>query len=886
MIGTTLSHYKITAKLGEGGMGEVYRAEDTQLGREVAIKVLPEAMATDPERMARFSREAQVLASLNHPNIAAIYGLEETEGRRALVMELVEGETLGQVIARGPISSDLAIPVAVQIAQALEAAHEKGIIHRDLKPANIKITPDGIAKVLDFGLAKPTEPTSMSGIGSASMSPTLTQDMTAAGIILGTASYMSPEQARGQVVDKRSDNWAFGSVLFEMLSGKRAFAGETVTDILGAIVHKQPEWSELPDTIPPGVRKVLQRCLVNDPKQRLHDIADARIELQEAAGLSRPHEPVSDLVPARSPAITVKGLVIGALLGLAVGLGLYIMLAPRGAQAPQASGHFSLQIPPDMRSVGNPMISPQGDFVVFWGFADRARLYERRLDDFTIQEIEGTEGVGSHAISPDGQWIAFLADDKLKKINRAGGSPIVLTELNSSSPGVRWGPGDTLLFSRGWIHSGLYSIPASGGEAKALTEPDYDAGELAHWWAETLPGDEWILFTIWTDGSSLNDSKIGAVNIESGERRVLFPGADADFLPSGHLLYYHGGSYFVAPFDPVTLERTGSEVLVLPEAARRNPNGSTDISISVSDNGTLAYVPEGPLSRISWFDRDGTQIPWPFEPDRFTGAEAGGVQASPTDGRVAVSILKEGTFQIWILDPDRRTQDRFTSNSGSAWGGVWHPDGQQIAYTALSSGTFDIQMQLFGGEPEVLVATDLDETVNSFSPDGATLIFQRLGEGADTDVWAVDLADPEDARLVVGGPFAQTGGRISPDGMWLTYSSDATGRSEIYVQPFPGPGARTRVSTSGGTEATWAPSGSEIFFRRQGTVVSVPYTADGDRFRLGEEQKLFELPVGVQGAYPTADGRFVVAHPVEKSLPEIRIITNWTSQLAEIAPVN
>jgi serine/threonine protein kinase len=825
MIGTTLSHYKITAKLGEGGMGEVYRADDTQLGREVAIKVLPEAMAADPERMARFSREAQVLASLNHPNIAAIYGLEETEGRRALVMELVEGETLGQIIARGPISSDLAIPVAVQIAQALEAAHEKGIIHRDLKPANVKITPDGTAKVLDFGLAKATEPTSMSGIGSASMSPTLTQDMTAAGIILGTASYMSPEQARGQVVDKRSDNWAFGSVLFEMLSGKRAFAGETVTDILGAIVHKQPEWSELPGTTPAGVRKVLQRCLVNDPKQRLHDIADARIELQEAAGLSRPHEPVSDLAPTPASAISPRGLLIGALLGLAVGLGLYMLLDPRSSQAPQASGHFSLQIPPDIRAVGNPMISPQGDYLVFWGLGDRARLYERRLDDFTIREIEGTEGVGSHAISPDGRWIAFLADNKLKKINRAGGSPIVLTDLNSILPGVRWGPGDTLLFSRGWIQSGLYSIPASGGEAKALTEPDYDAGEIGHWWAETLPDEKWVLFTIWTDGSSLNDSKIGAVNVESGEKRVLFPGADADFLSSGHLLYYHGGSYFVAPFDPVTLERTGPEVLVLPEAARRDPNGGTDISISVSDNGTLTYVPEGPLRRLSWFDRDGTQTPWPFEPDRFTD-----VQASPTDGRVTVSILKEGAYQIWIFDPDRRTQDPFTSNSGSAWDGVWHPDGKQIAYTALSGGTFDIQMQLSGQEPEVVVATDLDDIVNSFSPDGATLIFQRLAEGADTDVWAVNLADPAETRVVVSGPMAQSDGRISPDGRWLAYTSTESGKSEVYVQPYPGPGARTRVSTSGGAGAKWVPHSDELFFWRQGTLVSVPYSTDGNRF--------------------------------------------------------
>ena len=836
MIGKTLSHFTITAKLGEGGMGEVYRAEDTRLGRDVAIKVLPEAVAEDPERLARFEREAKVLAALDHSNIAAIYGLESVKaGTEAghytgdgtsvnfLVMQLAEGETLQARIARGAIPPDEAIPIALQIAEAVEAAHEKGIIHRDLKPANVMLGPDDEVKVLDFGLAKALDLEARSGrdSGSLSMSPTLTANMTGAGVILGTAAYMSPEQARGQEADERSDIWSFGVVLYEMLTGRQGFRGDTVSDTLASILKEQPDLDALPANTPRAVRRVLDRCLEKKAKDRLHSIADARIDLQ--ASENSLSEPSVEEATAPERRIGGGGLIVAATAGALVTLGL-IQLWPGGSSEERASEQFHLTInPPDEISRAyHAVISRQGDFVVFEGFdGSTSKLYLRRLGDFEAQELPGTEGGMRPVISPDGLWVAFLADGRLKKVAVAGGDPLNLCDLEGNSPGHRWVLDDTILFTPTWVESGLHRVSVMGGDPEPVSELQRAAGELGHWWPHVLPGEKNALFTIWPEGSGLNEAKVAVLNLDSGQHEILFDGADARYLSSGHVLYFHAGNWLVVPFDLEALAVTGPSVVVLPDAARFGPNAGNVIRVSVSDDGTLVYVPDLPDGEIYWFDRQGQRTRWPFEPANIESIDLG------PDGRLAATYLEGGAYEIRILDPENATQDRFVFGDGSYFGPVWHPSGSSIAFTAVNKGKFDVATKTLGAaEHQILVSSGFDESAHDWSSDGLQVIYNQADEQSRTHLWTVAADGQSEPLVLTSGQASEFGARVSPDGRWLAFRSDRAGRGEVFVQRFPAADQVFKVSRSGGSSVRWAENSQLLYYKRGTEIIEVS-------FRLG-----------------------------------------------------
>jgi serine/threonine protein kinase len=585
VIGQTLSHFKITAKLGEGGMGEVYRAEDTKLGREVAIKVLPETVARDPERLARFEREAKVLASLNHPHIAAIYEVGEAEGAadhpavHFLVMELAEGDTLAERIHRGPIPAEDALPLALQVAEALEAAHGKGIIHRDLKPANVKVTPDGQVKVLDFGLAKALDPQDPETLQhpDLSASPTLTAQTTGPGILLGTVAYMSPEQARGKPVDKRADIWAYGVVLWEMLTGDHLFAGETVTDVLAGVVSREPAWSDLPDATPPVLRRLLRRCLQKDPARRLHDIADARLELEEI-----------DLEPGQAPLPERPRrwltLLPWALLTTSLAVILALLLIPDSQTAPEKRViRFTLDLPEEHSLAvwwdGSPLaISPDGtQIVAALEGPDGRRLYRRSLDDPEFEPLEGTEGARHPFFSPDGRWLGFFAELQLKKILYPGGVPVTLTHLDTDPDhagprGAAWSENGTIVLPLSQ-ESGLYRISEEGGEPAPVTQLDPQSEERSHRWPQFLPGGRFLLLTVEHETDlSFDEARIALLDLTTGERRTILGGATyPGYLSSEHLIYGHHGRLFTAPFDLAQRQVSGTPVNVFPSIWEHSP---------------------------------------------------------------------------------------------------------------------------------------------------------------------------------------------------------------------------------------------------------------------------------------------------------------------------
>ena len=579
MIGRTLSHYRITAALGAGGMGEVYRATDAKLGREVALKLLPEAFARDPERLARFEREAKVLASLNHPGIAHLYGfdsatLEDGSSVHFLAMELVPGEDLAERLTRGKLPVEEAIEIAKQIAEALEQAHAHGIVHRDLKPANVKLTPDGKVKVLDFGLAKPSAAEPGAGFAEdLSQSPTLAHTGTAAGIVLGTAPYMSPEQARGKAVDRRTDIWAFGVVLWEMLTGKRLFAGETVSDVLAGVLKTEVDFAALPTEAKPPVRRLLRRCLERDPRNRLHDLADARLELREEAGAAAFDLEARDAGPSR-----FRPIAAGAALLVVAGL---VGLATRGQRAVPAESpavRFTVVPPGAGGRIQNLALSQDGKRLVYTLSSD-PRLLVHDLAAFESRSLAGTEGATAPFLSPDGEWIGFKQAGKLRKVALGGGDPVEICDLPENTPGLAWGPGNVILFSPAWTNVGLWRVSANGGPPEELTKPDRARGESGHFWPDVLPDGRAALFTIF-GGKGLVDSRVGVLDLDTRRYEALFEGAAPRYLHSGHILYYRGGVYRIVPFDLARRRVSGPETTVLPTVRRLHSLGERERATS------------------------------------------------------------------------------------------------------------------------------------------------------------------------------------------------------------------------------------------------------------------------------------------------------------------
>jgi len=813
--GSRLGAYEIVAPIGAGGMGEVYRARDTKLDRAVAIKILPEAFAADTERIARFEREAKTLALLNHPNIAHIHGLEESSGIRALVMELVEGQDLAQRISRGPIPVDEALLIAKQIADALEAAHEQGIIHRDLKPANIKVRPDGTVKVLDFGLAKAIEPASAlrASAGQAfSQSPTLTTPaMTQAGVILGTAAYMSPEQARGKTVDKRADIWAFGCVLYEMLTGQRAFDGEGVSETMARVIEREPNWARLPATLSPALRTYITRCLQKDPRQRVQAIGDVRLALEGAFETAVPQTAapavVSDwrrLALVGVAAIIASGAIIGTLVWVAIR-----PEPPRISRLQVATaGAAALTNNWNDRCLA---ITPDGSRLIYVG-NNGTQIFVRALDALAPVAVF-TGSPSGLFVSPDGQWIGFVdgLSSVLKKVAVTGGRAVTLATLDTAGPsGATWGPDDTIIVATNSVDTGLQRVSAAGGPLTVLTRPDRAQGEADHFWPEMLPGGGALLFTITALTGGLDAAQVAVLDLQTGKRKIVVRGGShAHYVPSGHLVYLAAGTLQAVPFDIARLETHGSPVPVVSDVESTLRGAVLAV---VAGDGTLAYVlgsAAGTPRTLVWVDRQGHETPIPAPPRPYFLPAL-----SPDATRLAV-YANDQERDLWLWDLGRTTFTRLTFTPGVDVVQVWTPDGRRLIFTSERAGVRNLFWQAADGSgaAERLIESPNTQYPTAVSPDGRRLIFSDQAPQTDTDVMMIELDGTRRVTPLVRSPFTERDGIISPDGRWLAYEANDSGRFEVYVRPFPDVSSgRWQVSTNGGTRPIWARSGQELVY--------------------------------------------------------------------------
>jgi len=888
MVGTTISHYKVIEKIGQGGMGTVYRAQDTNLSREVAIKVLPEQFTQDPQRLARFEREAKLLASLNHPNIAAIHSFEHADDVHFLVLELVPGETLAERVAKGPLPVEEALEVCRQIAEGVEAAHEKGVIHRDLKPANVKVTPEGKVKILDFGLAKAFE--GEVPVADISQSPTLTEEMTRAGVILGTAAYMSPEQAKGKPVDKRADIFAFGCVLYELLTGKRAFEGETITETIAAVLKSEPDWEALPESTPWRIRDLLHRYVQKDPSDRLRDIGDARITIGEA--LKEPEASARVGPAGTAPAARWRvALPWGAALLMAV---LAIGIARWGPSrlAPQPTSRFTITpTAPLADSDGRDLaISPDGRSIVYLSRSEgQAQLYLRVMDEFQARPLPGTEGADrSPFFSPDGDSVGFFAAGKLKRIS-PGGPVMTLCEA-SNFWGGSWGPEGLIVFA---ADVGLYRVPAAGGVAESLVVPDTNKGELLYSSPELLPGGQGVLFTVRMAGrtaDTFSDFQISALSLDTGEQKTVIQGArEPRYLATGHLIYEltdFSGTLMAAPFDLEGLEVTGDPVPVL-EGLRVRLFG---LDYGISANGTLVYVPVGGSEELTlvWVDRQGRIQPL-TEVERSYRSP----RVSP-DGRylaVRIGALGSEDSQIWIYEIARGTLTLLTFERRNV-APVWTPDGRRVTFGSGGPG----QGSLFwkpadgSGVAEQLLASDFPRA-GSWAPDGKVLAFTEIPLGKPADIWLLQLESEWTSKPFLHAPFNEGGPAFSPDGRWLAYVSDESGQFEVYVRPFPGPGSKWPISIQGGVAPVWARDGRELFYRNGYKMMAVTVEA-GSEFSAGRPEVIFEGRYVAANWYRpnydiSPDGQqFVMVRSTQEEVSpaKINVVLNWFEELKRLVP--
>ena len=817
--GSRVGSYEVVSTLGAGGMGEVYRATDTKLGRDVAIKVLPASLAQDPERLARFDREARTLASLNHPHIAQIYGVEESGATRALVMELVGGETLAERIDRGPVALDEALAIARQIADALGAAHDLGIVHRDLKPANVKITDTGMVKVLDFGLAKAIEPGG-SGPGSASMlvtSPAMTQ----AGIILGTAAYMAPEQARGRAVDKRADIWAFGVVLYEMVTGARPFGGDNVTDTIAAVVKEQPDISGVPHPL----RRLVTRCLEKDPARRLRDIGDAWDLLDDRAS--------APAVPRRSRAAFALTAAIAttALVALAAAL---VLWSPWRSVAPAPLARFAIVVPqaaPLSASVTDRQIdvSPDGKRIVYvTGSTTLGHLMIRDLDQIEPRQLTDFANARSPFFSPDGRWVGFFAGSDLYKVAIAGGPPMLLSRLTTNTRGGTWSSDGTIIIATSDRKTGLLILPDSGGDAKPLTNvPDTNTD---HMFPSALPNGRGVLYSV-----RVNDAE-GRIAVRDGttgiSKDILPAGDQASYAESGHIVYASAGTLYAVAFDLDRLETIGEPAAVVSNVASRG-TGATDFAVSKA--GTLVYAPgsadvEAQRSLV-WVDRRGAETPLPV-PNRAYFA----LRLSPDGTRAAIDI-RDQERDIWVLDIGRETLSRLSFGRGLDTFPVWTPDGRSIVYSRAAGGGLMMRAADGAGQEQTWGDGGYLQFAQSFTPDGKQLLVTQQRSSNDLVLLNMDPAGGE--TPVVNSPFVDGPGDISPDGRWLAYQSNESGQDQVYVRPLDTQtGGRVQVSAAGGTKPVWARNQRELFYLdAAGALTALPVSTAGS-FTSGTPVKI------------------------------------------------
>jgi len=892
MIGETLGHYRIHEQIGAGGMGVVYRATDTQLGRDVALKVLPDGFARDSDRLARFKREAHLLASLNHPGIATIYGLEESGEVRAIAMELVDGPTLADRLKGGPIPLEDALPIAGRIAEALEAAHEKGIIHRDLKPANVKVTPDGKVKVLDFGLAKAL--VESSGASNITGSPTISELASRSGVILGTAAYMSPEQARGKPLDRRTDVWSFGCLLYEMLTGRISFGGDTVSDTIARILEREPNWNALPEKTPQGVRNVLRRCLQKDPQRRLHDMADARLEIEEA--VASPLSSVPEAGPSvaglramwRNSALLWISMIIG-IAGISFGIWA-LMRTPPSAHGPLMRFSITLPVNEQLGGLDFPSLalSPTGTHVAYVASrGSMSRLFLHRMDNLQDEPISGTERALGPFFSPDGLWLGFFADGKLMKTSIGGGAPTVLCDAPIGF-GAVWGVDNTITFAPTG-GSGLMQVSAAGGAPREITKLNEEKGEFSHRWPDLLPGGKAILFTVGATGS-WDDAQIVAQSLETGERHVLITGGTfPHYLSTGHLAYARGGSLMAVPFDITSQKVTGSAVVVIPKIWE-SIDGA--VQFSLSPQGHIVFMSGGPAGRehkLVWVDRNKS-----VEPLAAPMRDYSEPRLSPDGRRLAVTIT-ENSENVWIYDIPTGSFTQLTFEGHNSMP-VWTRDGARIAFASNKAGALNLLWKQADGigADERLATSSQSQAPYSWSPGSHSLVFVEQSPTTGRDIWMLSTDGDLKSRAILQSPSNETGPALSPDGRWLAYVSDDSGRNEVYVVPLGSASAtqaRRQVSTDGGTEPLWSPEGNEIFYR-VGSRMMISRTRTVPDFQAGPPQILFEgtYEKGRESrpAYDvSADGRrflMVRTNTSEAAPVAFELVLEWFEELRRHLP--
>ena len=886
--GAVLGPYEIGPRLGVGGMGEVYAARDRVLDRDVAVKVLPTSVATDPERLARFNREAHTLAQLNHPHIAHIYGLERADGIDALVMELVEGPTLQELLAAGRLPLDEVLDIARQIADALESAHEHGIVHRDLKPANVKVRPDGVVKVLDFGLAKAVNPDRAQSVtDNDTGSEALTSPaMTEFGVILGTAGYMAPEQARGKPVDRRVDIWAFGCVLFEMLTGRRAFAGETVPDAISAILTREPDWTLLPQGLPASVSRLVRRCLAKDPRARLRDIGEARVVLENRGA-------ADDVVEAPAPSRwRPTALVALAVAVLAVAAASVWGKRPVAEPSPPPVTAFEVKPPSGdstLALVFRPALALSANgrtlaFVATTGGVDR--IYVRSRDDVEVRAVAGSDRGSNPALSPDGRRIAFFADATVRTAPVGGEATTVVNAPDVR--GLTWVDNDTLVLTPN-AGTPLMRVAAAGGQLQPLTT--LEPGERTHRWVDALPDGAAVLFTIGTVASpdAYDESKIGAVSLTGRQRRVVLEGAAmVRSCGDGWLMYSKGPGLYAVRFDHERMTTSGAPVQVLSAISRDASTGAAHFACA--SDGTLAYVPGsaiGEQRRLVWFDRAGGE-----QPVSLPAAPLQEVRVSP-DGRRAVMLHgTAGNGDVWMLEFETGAFTRLTFTTTNA-APIWSGDGRAVYYTSfepIRKTTTLFRKRWEGGQDAEAVGVLPNRSYVAWvDPPEQWAVLDRTDESSDRgDIVRLRLAPEAVAEKVVATAANEYASSISPDGRWLAYNSDATGRAEIYVRELQGTG-QWQVTTAGGLEPNWSGDGRELYYRTANRLMTVPVTSDS-AFRHGAARPLFD---GVHGSgiesgrsyHVDAVGhRFLLVLPAKGAgvtATDVRVVLNWPGQLSE-----
>jgi Tol biopolymer transport system component/tRNA A-37 threonylcarbamoyl transferase component Bud32 len=852
--GSKLGPYEIVAAIGAGGMGEVYRARDTRLDRTVAIKVLHSQLIVSTELKARFEREAKVISQLQHPNICVLHDIGSENGTDFLVMEFLEGESLSEKLKRGPLPTAELLKTAIDVADALEKAHRAGIIHRDLKPGNVMLTKSG-AKLLDFGLAKTmTATVTSAGNSSASVfaaAVTLSSPaspLSSAGAILGTVQYMAPEQIQGLEADARSDIFAFGLLLYEMATGKRAFQGKTQSSVVGQILAVDPPpISSLQPMTPAALSRLVSTCLEKDPEERFQTIHDVKLQLQWIAEAgSQVSVPAQVASPRKTRERTVWSIVVAAVVLIAIALAIgYVQRAPKPAQPMRLNAELGADVALYTDYGANAVLSPDGTRLVFVAIgADKARhLYTRSLDQTQASVLSGTEGVRDPFFSPDDQWIAFFAGGKLKKVSAQGGAVVTLCDAPNERGGS-WGDDDSIVFAAG-NREGLSRVSSAGGNPAPLTTLNQQAGEVTHRWPQVLPGSKDVIFTDHTSGGQFDDAEIAVYSAASGKvKTVLHGGLYARYLPSGHLVYVHNSTLFAVPFDIKRLEVTGQPSPVVEGVSSNPSHGGAQLSFS--DSGTFVYFAGASASQIvsiSWMDAAGK-----FTTLRETPGDYSHPAISPDGKRLAMDITSGNRTDIWVYEWERDTLTRLTFNGDSNTNPLWTPDGRRIVYQSSEKGKAGNPWWIRadgGGDAQRLAESKYTQVPWSLSPDGKILAFHQSNPGTGWDIFTMSVEGnektgwkPAEPKPFVNSPATEVAPAFSPDGRWIAYFSNESGSIEVYVRPFPGPGGKWQVSTGGGYFPAWSRNGKELFYRASDSkIMVVNYTSSGDSFHADKPRQ-------------------------------------------------